>query len=408
MNWPRALGALSARNYRFYFFGQMISLVGTWMTSTATLWLVYHLSSSPFKLGLVTFAGQAPMFFFAPFAGVWVDRVNRHRLLLLTQVLSMLQSAALAVLTLTHLITVDWLIGLAFVQGMINGVDMPVRQALVIAFVERKEHLGNAIALNSSMFNLARLVGPALGGFVIVAVGVGGCYVVDALSYLAVVGSLLAMRLTTQAPLRTPRHPLVELKEGFSYAFRIKAIRAIVISLAAGSFVGFSYAVLTPMFARDVFGGDAKTLGYLMSASAIGALIGAAYLGTRTSTKGLGNVIVAGGILMGVGLIGFGQSRIFILSALCLVIIGLGGVLVMASSNTALQTRVPEEMRGRIMSIYTMAFTGTMPLGNLAVGLLAGPIGAGPTMVVCGAICILVALNFCRQLPGLRAAPQSS
>ncbi len=407
MNWPRVLGALRARNYRLYFFGQMISLVGTWMTSTASLWLVYHLSSSPFKLGLVAFAGQAPMFLFAPFAGVWVDRVNRHRLLLLTQVLSMLQSVALAVLTLGHWITVDWLIGLAFVQGMINGVDMPVRQALVIAFVERKEHLGNAIALNSSMFNLARLVGPALAGFVIVAVGAGGCYVIDALSYLAVVGSLLAMRLTVQPSLRIPRHPLVELKEGFSYAFRVKAIRAIIVTLAAGSFVGFSYAVLTPIFARDVFGGDAKTLGYLMSASAVGALMGAAYLGTRTSTRGLGKVIVLGGILMGAGLIGFGQSRVFFVSVLCLVVIGLGGVLVMASSNTALQTRVPEEMRGRIMSIYTMAFTGTMPLGNLAVGAFAGACGPGLTMMACGAICILVALNFYRQLPALRAAPQS-
>lgn len=403
MIWRQALVSLSARNYRLYFFGQMISLMGTWMTSTASLWLVYHLSSSPFKLGLVGFASQAPMFFFAPFAGVWVDRVNRHRLLLLTQVLSMLQSLALAVLTLTNHMSVDLLIGLSFIQGMINGVDMPVRQALVVAFVEKREHLGNAIALNSSMFNIARLVGPALAGFIIVWVGAGGCYAIDTLSYGAVIVSLLAMRLSPQSVDRVARHPLVELKEGFAYAYNSKPVRAIIVMLGLISFVGFSYAVLTPMFARDYFHGDAKTLGYLMSSSACGALLAATYLGMRTTIRGLGNVISWGGGLMGAGLIGFALSPVLLVACFSLLLVGMGGVLVMASSNTALQSRVPEELRGRIMSIFTMAFTGTMPLGNLVVGGVADAWGPKPALVGAGVICFLVGIHFYRQLPHLRA-----
>ena len=409
MTWPRALVALNARNYRLFFFGQMISLIGTWMTSTASLWLVYHLSASPFKLGLVGFAGQVPMFVLAPFAGVWADRVNRHRLLLLTQVLSMAQSLALAALTLTHHINVELLIGLTFVQGMINGVDMPVRQALVIAFVDRREHLSNAIALNSSMFNMARLIGPAVAGFVFVGVGVGGCYVVDANSYVAVIFSLLAMRLPQEVQARSTRHPLIELREGFEYAFRDKAIRSVILTLAMISLVGFSYSVLTPLFAKDVFGGDARTLGWLMSSSATGALLGAAYMGNRTTIRGLGSVIAMGALLIGVGLIGFALSRVFILSALCLMVTGFGGVLAIASSNTALQTKVPEQMRGRLMSIYTMAFTGTMPLGNLAIGAVADAWNATGALVVSGLICACLGLNFLRrraQFPISNSPPQ--
>src|SRR5437867_4945738 len=210
MKWPRLLGALQSRNYRLYFIGQIISLVGTWMTQTASLWLVYHLSSSPFLLGAVGFASQIPIFLLAPLAGVMADRLNRHRLLIATQVLSMLQSFALAALAYGGRITPGWLIALSFVQGAINGVDMPTRQALVIAFVERREHLGNAIALNSSMFNLARLIGPAIGGFVIAGYGAGACYAIDGISYAAVIVSLFAMRLKLPAR-REARHPIAEL-----------------------------------------------------------------------------------------------------------------------------------------------------------------------------------------------------
>lgn len=404
MTWPKVLSALESRNYRLFFFGQIVSLIGTWMTQTASLWLIYHLSGSAFMLGIIGFVGQIPIFVFAPLAGIWVDRVNRHRLLVLTQVLSMLQSIALAALMFTHLITVHWLIALTLVQGLINAIDIPVRQALVIAFVARREHVGNAIALNSSVFNLARLVGPAIGGFVINAVGAGGCYVVDAFSYLAVIVALLMMKISLPTSQREQKHPLIEMRDGFHYAFNFHPIRAVIVTIAMISFVGFSYSVLTPMFARDVFGGDAQTLGWLMSASGVGALLGATYLGTRSGIRGIGNIITFGIVLMAVGLIGFALAVYLPFALLCLAITGAGGVLMMASSNTVLQTLVEEEKRGRVMSIFTMAFTGTMPLGNLAIGSVAETIGAKTALVGSGAICLLVGLLFYRRLPAIRKA----
>lgn len=398
------LGALNSRNYRLFFFGQMVSLTGTWMTTTASLWLIYHLSSSPFLLGVIGFASQAPIFFLAPFAGVLADRVNRHRLLIFTQILSMLQSFALALLTFTGHINTHWLVGLALVQGMINGLDIPVRQALVVAFVEDRERVGNAIALNSSIFNLARLIGPAIGGFVISLVGAGGCYAIDGFSYFAVILSLLAMKVSLPPKRAEKKHPIIELRDGFHYAFGFAPIRALLLTLALMSFVGFSYSVLTPIFARDVFGGDAKTLGCLMSATGVGALIGASYLGHRARIRGLGNVMTFGAVMMGVGLITFAVSRRLPISIIGLTIVGLGGVLMMASNNTLLQTLVEEEKRGRVMSFFTMAFTGTMPIGNLLVGFLAGRIGATIVLIVSGIICVIIALLFYRSLPKLRAA----
>src|SRR5438874_3390441 len=393
MKWPRLLGALQSRNYRLYFGGQIVSLTGTWMTQTASLWLVYHLSSSPFLLGVVGFASQAPVFFLAPFAGVWIDRVNRHRLLVLTQVLSMIQSFALAGLTLSGLINESWLVGLSFLQGLINGIDIPTRQALVIAFVERREHLSNAIALNSSLFNLARLVGPAIAGYVIAAFGAGICYLADGFSYIAVIVGLLAMKIVPGAK-REARHPWIEMREGFQYVFGFRPMRVLMLTLALISAVGFSYTVLTPMFARDIFHGDARVLGYLMSASGIGAVIAAIYLGSRTTIRGLGNVVAVGGALMGLGLIAFCLSRSLILSMACLGVVGMGGVLLMASSNTLMQSMVEEDKRGRVMSIFTMAFTGTMPVGNLLIGSLAGAVGPTITFVASGAICLIVAYAF--------------
>lgn len=404
MKLHRVFGALESRNYRLYFFGQIISLIGTWMTQTASLWLVYHLSSSALMLGLVGFAGQVPVFFFSPVAGVLADRFNRHRLLVLTQVLAMLQSFALAILTFTHHINVPLLVALTLVQGAINSVDIPVRQALVIAFVEKRQHLGNAIALNSSVFNLARLIGPAISGFVIASAGVAACYLIDGFSYFAVILSLLAMRFAPLPKSRDRKHPLIEMREGFHYAFGLRPIRALIITLALISFLGFSYAVLTPLFARDVFHGDARTLGWLMSATGIGALVGAAYLGSRTKIRGLDNVMAVGGALMGISTITFANSRILPLSLVALTFAGLGGVLMMASSNTLLQSLVEEEKRGRVMSIFTMAFTGTMPLGNLAIGALAGKIGAPAALTCSGIFCLFIVVIFFRKLPGLRAA----
>jgi MFS family permease len=404
MNWPRLFGALESRNYRLYFFGQIVSLIGTWMTQTASLWLVYHLTSSPFMLGVVAFVGQLPIFILSPFTGVLADRVNRHRLLIITQILSMLQSLALAALTFTNHIDINILVGLTLLQGLINAVDLPVRQALVVSFVENRKYLGNAIALNSSVFNLARLIGPALSGFIIASAGVAACYLIDGISYLAVIISLLAMRFALLPKVRVPKHPLVEMRDGFHYTFSHRPIRALIVTLALISFVGFSYTVLTPMFARDIFGGDAKTLGYLMSATGVGAVIGAVYLGARKEIRGLGNVMAWGGALMGIGTIAFASSRFLSLALLSLGIVGLGGVLMMASGNTLLQSLVEEEKRGRVMSIFTMAFTGTMPLGNLAIGAIAGKFGAPLALILSGIFCVIVAIMFYRKIPELRAA----
>jgi MFS family permease len=407
MSPPRRLSAFSSRNYRLFFGGQAISLIGTWMTQTASLWLIYHLRHSPFLLGVVGFASQVPMFVLAPFAGVWVDRVNRHRLLLGTQVLSMLQSLALAAFAFTNTMNANILVVLCLAQGAINAFDMPVRQALVVEFIERKEHLGNAIALNSSMFNLARLIGPAAAGFVIAGFGVGTCYLVDAISYVAVIAGLMMMRLPKRPPPRVHPHPWLSLKEGFRYAFNFAPIRTLILVVGLVSFAGFSYTVLVPVFARDIFKGDSRTLGLLMSSAGAGALMAAIYLGTRTTVRGLGRVILAGGSLMGAGIIGFSLSRWLPLSAACLTVTGLGGVLLMASSNTLVQSLVEDDKRGRVMSIFAMAFTGTMPLGSLFMGALAGRIGVRETLMASGIFCGAAVLFFFRQLPRLRkdAAP---
>ncbi len=406
---PRLLNAFASRNYRLYFGGQAVSLIGSWMTQTASLWLVYHLSSSPLLLGLVGFASQFPIFLLAPFAGVLVDRVNRHRLLVGTQVCSMLQSLTLAALALTDTITVTHLVLLGLVQGVISAFDLPVRQAMVVEFVGDRKHLGNAIALNSSLFNLARLIGPAIGGFVIAAFGdgsfgVGMCFLIDGASFLAVIIALLMMRLRKRPPAAARKHPWHELREGFSYALGFAPIRALIILVAAISAIGFSYTVLTPVFARDVFHGDARTLGWLMSSSGVGAVFAALYLGSRKSVRGLGHVITTGGVLLGTALIGFASSPWLPLSMLCLLLGGMGGVLLMASANTLVQTLVEDDKRGRVMSLFTTAFTSTAPLGNLIAGAVAAKIGTGITLAVSGSICIGIVGIFHRALPKLREA----
>jgi len=398
------MGALTSRNYRLFFAGQIVSLVGTWMTQTASMWLVYHLSSSAFMLGLIGFASLAPIFLLAPFAGVLVDRVNRHRLLIVTQVAAMLQSAALAAFALTDTITVHHLLLLTLVQGFINALDMPARQAVVVEFVEKREQLGSAIALNSALFNLARLAGPAAGGFIIAAFGAGVCYVIDTISFVAVIAALLAMRLRPRPVRAEQKHPWHDLREGFHYTARHTPIRALILLVAAVSAVGFSGSVLTPVFARDVFHGDARTLGWLMAASGFGALSGALYLATRKGVRGLGLVITVGGLLMGGGLIGFAQSHWLPLALLFLSMTGGGGVLLMASSNTLVQTLVEDDKRGRVMSFFAMAFTGTMPFGNLLMGAVAGKFGATTALMAGGLSSLLVVFIFYRQIPRLRAA----
>lgn len=397
------LRALESRNYRLFFIGQAISLIGTWMTQIATIWLVYHLTNSALFLGVVGFSSQIPSFFLTPFGGIVVDRWNRHRILIITQILSMVQSLALAFLAMTGLITVWHIILLSIFQGLITAFDSPARQAFVTELVERREDLGNAIALNSSIFNGARLVGPAIAGVIIASVGTATCFLIDGLSYIAVIAGLLAMKLKPRKiTIQANENIWQRLKEGFIYAFGFPPIRAILLLIALFSFVGMPYTVLIPIFATQVFQGGAEVLGFLTAASGVGALIGGIYLSSRQTVLGLGKIIAFSPAILGIGLIIFSQSNTLWLSLLMMLVIGCGSILQIASSNTILQTIVDEDKRGRLMSLYTMAFLGILPFGNLAAGALANKIGAPNTITIGGIICILGSLAFSTQLPRLR------
>jgi MFS family permease len=396
------LRALESRNYRLFFIGQAISLIGTWMTQIATIWLVYHLSNSALLLGVVGFSSQIPSFFMTPFGGILVDRWNRHQILITTQILAMVQSLALAFLALTDLITIWHIILLSIFQGFINAFDSPARQAFVTEMVDRKQDLGNAIALNSSMFNGARLVGPAIAGLIIASVGAGACFLIDGLSYIAVIASLLAMKLKPRTIVVQTTSVWQRLKEGFIYAFGFPPIRAILLLIALFSFVGMPYTVLIPIFATQVFQGGAEVLGFLMAASGVGALIAGIYLSSRQSVLGLEKIIAFSPSVLGIGLIIFSQSRTLWLSLAMMLVVGCGSILQIASSNTILQTIVEEDKRGRLMSLYTMAFLGILPFGNLAAGALASKIGAPNTITIGGICCILGSLAFSMQLPRLR------
>ena len=396
--------ALRHRNYALFFSGQMVSMTGTWMTRIAISWLIYRLTGSALLLGVVGFAGQIPSFVLAPFAGVLVDRWDRHKVLVWTQVLAMVQSAALAVLDLTGTIQVSHVIVLAVFQGLINAFDMPARQAFVVEMVTERKDLPNAIALNSSLVNGSRLIGPSIGGVLIAWVGEGWCFGVDAISYLAVIASLLAM---TNLPKRSREHikdknMLRQLKEGFSYAAGFLPIRNILLLLAVVSLVGFPYTVLMPIFATQILDGGPNLLGFLMAASGVGALTGAAFLAARKSVLGLGRVIPAMAAVFGIGLVAFSFSRVIWLSLSLMVVTGLGFMVQMATSNTLIQTIVDEDKRGRVMSFYTMAFMGTAPFGSLLAGWLADRIGAPHTLLFGGIGCILAAGCFYWSLPRLR------
>ncbi len=396
------LRALSYRNYRLFFGGQVVSLVGTWITTTATNWLVYRLTHSALLLGVVGFAGQFPAFLLGPLAGIYVDRWNRHRLLVATQTVSMLQSFALAALTLSGRITVHWIIALSIVQWAVNAFDMPGRQAFLLTMIENRQDLGNAIALNSSMVNVARLIGPSIAGIVIATVGEGWCFTIDGVSYIAVIVALLRMRIPRIAAPAIARRALQQFREGFSYAFGFPPIRSIIMLLALVSLVGVPYSVLMPIFATQIFHGGPHTLGSLMTASGCGALLGALWLAARRSVVGLGRVIPVASALFGAGLISFALMRSFWIALPCLTVAGFGFMVQMASSNTVIQTIVDDEKRGRVMSFYTMAFLGTVPFGSLIAGSLSARIGAPNTLIIGGVCCLGGAAIFARNLPTLR------
>jgi MFS family permease len=396
--------ALRSRNYRLFFEGQTVSLIGTWMTRVATSWLVYRLTHSAFLLGLSSFASQIPILFLTPFSGVWVDRWNRHRTLVITQALSMLQSFALAALALSGVITVWVIIVLNLVQGAINSFDMPARQSFVVQMIERREDLGNAIALNSSMVNGARLIGPAVAGMLIAAVGEGYCFLIDGFSYMAVIASLLAMHVPPTALQAARKTLTAELREGWAYVSESAPIRSVLLCLTLVSLVGMPYTTLMPIFASSILHGGAHTLGFLMAAAGLGALAAALSLAMRHSVLGLGRVIVRSGSYFGAGLIGLGLSRSLWLSIAVVALAGFGMMRHLASSNTILQTIVPDDKRGRVMAYYSMAFQGIAPFGSLAAGALAAKIGAPLTIMIGGAACLCGALWFALRLPVLRRA----
>jgi MFS family permease len=407
--------AFSHRNYRLFFAGQIVSLVGTFLTQVATVWFIYDLTHSALLLGVVAFAGQIPMFVLAPFAGVWVDRWNRQRLLVITQALSMLQSFGLALMAYAarreHVpIIITSFIVLAACQGIINAFDMPGRQAFLVEMVPRREDLGNAIALNSTMVHGARLIGPAVAGFLIHFVGPALCFFLDGTSYIAVIGALLAMRVAPRPPRTSQRSVLAELADGLRYVWQFRPIRVLLLTMSLLSLTGMpALTVLMPVFAEH-FGGkahSAETLGFLMGSSGLGALAGALYLATRPSVVGLGRIMSLSMLAFGAALVGFAFCHQLWLALMIVPVAGCGMLISFASANTLIQTLTDDTMRGRVMSFFSMAFVGMAPWGNLIAGISSsrlGPdvVGASRTIMIAGAIVILACVRFGLKLPALR------
>jgi MFS family permease len=395
--------ALRHRNFKLFFFGQSISVIGSWMTRLATTWLVYHLTHSALLLGIVSFAGQIVSFVLGPFAGVWVERLDRRKLLVGTQAFAAVQSFAMAALTLAHVITLWEIIGLTALQGVINALDMPARQSFLVQMVEDRNDLSNAIAINSSMANGARLIGPAIAGLVIAALGEGGCFLIDGVSYFAVIASLLLMRIKSLETPRKKADMLEQIREGWDYVYTFRPIRTILLLFSLISLMGYSWSVLLPIFAAQVLHGGAATLGWLMGASGIGALVSALSLAVRKSVVGLTRMLQIASATLGGALILFGLSHTLWLSLVLMAFVGFGMLQAASASNTIIQSLVPEDKRARAMSYYTMAFFGAAPFGSLLAGSLADRIGATHTVIITGAFCIAGSLWFTLELPKIRA-----
>jgi len=394
--------SLRYRNYRLFFYGQSISLIGTWIQRITVPWLVYRLTGSVFLLGLVGFAGQIPTFLVSPFAGVLIDRWNRHKILVITQILALIQALVLALLFYEKSISVWHIAILSVFLGIINAFDMPARQSFVVDMIEKKEDLGNAIALNSSMVNSARLIGPSIAGILISLTGEGMCFMINAISYVFVIAFLLMMKITPRKIEVQDTNAFQKFKEGFTYTFGSLPIRYIILLLALVSLMGMPYTVLMPVFAKTILHGGSHTFGFLMGATGVGALMGAVYMASRRSAAGLEKFIPWFAGIFGLGLILFSLSTNFILSMFLLLITGFGMLMQMTSSNTILQTIVDDDKRGRVMSFYTMAFMGTAPFGSLLAGALASKVGAPNTLFIGGVACILGAILFMRKLPEIK------
>lgn len=395
--------SLKYRNYRLYFTGQSISLIGTWMQRITLPWLVYHITGSALLLGIVSFTGQIPTFLLSPFAGVLTDRWSRYRVLLVTQIVSMVQAFALAILCLTGTVTIWEIVVLSVILGCVNAFDVPARQSLIVDMVEKKEDLGNAIALNSLMFNGARLIGPSIAGIMLATTSEGICFLINAISYLFVIASVLMMRINIKRYTRNKHEIFEELKAGWNYAFGFPPIKHLILLLGLVSLTGMSYSVLMPVFVNEVLHGASNTYGFLMAAAGFGALLGALFLASREKILKLGRIVPSAAILFGIALIMLSFSRWFYLSLAIMIFIGMGMMLQTAASNTVLQTITDDDKRGRVMSFYTMAVMGTAPFGSLIAGALAKTIGTTGTFLAGGIITIIGALVFFRKLPELKS-----
>ncbi len=395
--------ALKYRNYRLFVGGQSLSLIGTWIQMVAVTWLVYKISNSAFILGVVGFSGQIPLFIIAPFAGVIADRWDKKKILLITQSMALIQAMILSVLVFTGVIRIWHLIALSVFLGVINAFDMPIRQAFVVEMLDnKKQDLNNAIALNSSMVNGARLIGPSIAGLLIATVADGWCFAINCISYLFVIISLLRMKITGTRVKKVQEHVGQQLKEGFKYTFGFIPIKYLIILLAIVGLIGTPVTLIAPVFAKDFLHGNASTFGFLMSAYGTGALIGAIYLLNKNNVLGLGKLIAFAVFVFGGGMIAFAFSRVLWLSLLIMMLSGLGMMLHVASTNTLLQTIAEENKRGRVMSFYAMAFRGMAPFGSLISGSLAGLIGAPLTLILGGAGCVAAVTVYFRKLPSLR------
>lgn len=393
--------ALKNRNFQLFFSGQIISLVGTWMQTVAEAWLIYRLTGSAALLGVLGFVGQIPIFLLSPLAGLVADRWPRQRVVIATQASSMLLAFTLAALTLTGRIRVWEIIALATLLGTVNAFDVPARQSFLIEMVGR-ENLLNAIALNSSMFNGARVAGPAIAGILVAIVGEGWCFLLNGLSYLAVIAGLFMMRIDKTKSVHDGAAPLEKLREGFRFARQTKPIRALLVLLGLVSFMALPFSVLMPIFAVRILHGGASAYGWLMGAVGFGAMFGALVIAMRAQLRGLGNVVAYSATGLGFSLALFSASRWLWLSLVILVFCGFTMMMQFTATNTLIQAMVPDQLRGRVMSVYSMMFLGMSPLGSLLAGKMAEHIGAPLTVAIGGLASCLGGLNFARKWPAMR------
>ncbi|HVW15658.1 MAG TPA: MFS transporter [Mucilaginibacter sp.] len=398
--------AFKSRNYRLYFAGQSVSLIGTWMQKTAVSWVIYSLTHSTFMLGLTLFSSQFPSFLFSLFGGVVSDRYNRFKVLLTTQIASMVQAAILAVLILMGHYTVWEILALSAMLGIINAFDVPARQSLVYEMIDDKQYLPNALALNSSMVNLSRLIGPAIAGFVLEKLGDGTCFLLNAVSFLAVIVSLLMMRLPEYVKELHTKNVFGELREGLGYLKRTPSIAFLVLMLGLVSLLVLPYTTLLPVYAKDIFKGTASTFGILDSVIGLGALCGAIYLASLKPGANFQRILAVNTLIFGAGLVLFSHEGNYPLALVFATVAGFGMMSQVTITNTVIQTTVDSNMRGRVISFYAMAFFGMQPLGGLLIGSVSKWIGTPDTLLAEGVCALAIGVLHFRYLKKTRLRSQ--